>query len=452
MRKFLIEMRMRMLDGYFEHLEKFKETQYWSKDALLAWQTEKLQKLIAHAYNTVPFYREQFDLMKIKPKDIKSIDDLQLLPVLEKETLRSNYEKLLSINFQGKKSTRSTGGSTGVPLRIAVNHDSSMIENALVHRFYGWFGYEWGDEIVKFWGDRPIISNTLKLKKYLSRKYYNISFFSTFDGIDESFDKIMGRLQKTPPKILRGYTSAIYNLACKALDRGVRLHLNAVTTTAEKLYAFQRNKIGAAFGANIFDQYGCGETNSLAFECEKHHGLHVASEHVILETIDAKGERVKKGTVLITNLDNYAMPLIRYANGDEAIWASRPCDCNRGAPLLESIDGRVYDYIQGPNDRKVHTGFLDDLLVDLAIEGRAAIKEFRLVQTHIDKLIIEFVSDEDFSPKEKNIIEETIEQFLGKMTVDFNRVDYIPLTRMGKKMFILSMLNRDKWERVNSQI
>jgi len=438
-------MRMKMNKGFFDHLNKFMESQYWPADTLVAYQTEKLHKIIAHAYNTVPFYKDLFDQIKVKPGDIKCTDDLQLLPVLEKETFRKNHQKLLSTDVREKISTSSTGGSTGVPLLIAKNYDSATIENALFNRFYFCLGYDWGDEIIQFWGDRPNISSTLKLKKYISRKIYNYSFFSTFDGIDESFDEIVVRLQTAPPKILRGYTSAIYRLACKTVERGVTLHLNAVSTTAEKLYDFQRNRIRDAFGENIFDQYGCGETNSLAFECEKHRGLHVASEHVILETIDDDGQRARRGRVLITNLDNYAMPLIRYANGDEATWSSAVCDCKRETPLLESIDGRIYDYIQGPNGRKIHTGFLDDLLVDLALARKTAIKEFRIVQSHIDKLTVEFVSDENFSDKEKNIIENTIEQYLGKMTIDYNRMDSIPLTRMGKKMFVLSLLNKDRW-------
>ena len=90
------------------------------------------------------------------------------------------------------------------------------------------------------------------------------------------------------------------------------MELNAVSTTAEKLFKFQRKKMVEAFGENIYDQYGCGETLSIAFECEKHEGLHITNEHTILEIIDKKNQVNNRGRVIITNLDNYAMPIIRY--------------------------------------------------------------------------------------------------------------------------------------------
>jgi phenylacetate-coenzyme A ligase PaaK-like adenylate-forming protein len=445
MRSFLVKQMLRRQEGFFDKVTEFEKTQYYSENEIEDYQDEKLQRLIKHAYDSVPFYKELFNRKKLKPSDIRRTDDLEKLPILDKESLRTNHDRLLSSSFRDKTYIRTTGGSTGVPLRIVNNSKADVIERALYFRFLKWMGYEWGDEIVLFWGEHVLASPLFKLKKRMSRRIYNFTFYNTYDVNNELMTKIIEKLKKAPPRILRGYTSAIYYLACKASESGMPLPLNAVTTTAEKLYAFQRRKIEEAFGKNVFDQYGCGETNSLAFECERHKGLHVASEHVALELVDNQGRKSQAGNVVITNLDDYAMPIIRYHNGDQAVWSSTECDCRRHLPLLERIEGRVYDYIEGPNGNRVHTGFFDDIFLDLDLDKKYAVKEFRIVQKEIDRITIEFVTEKDISPKDNKIIEEKVSNILGPITVNTMKVSSIPLTKMGKKMFVLSMLNRDRW-------
>jgi len=432
---------------FFKRLEEFEKTQYWSKAELEAYQEEKLQKLIRHAYETVPFYKELFNKEKLKPDDIKKIKDLQKLPILEKETLRSNQKQLLSRYVTNETiSFRQTSGATGVPLSIANNYNASIIEGALFYRYLRWMGYNWGDKILKFWGGHVIDSPISRFKKMISRIIYNETFYDTYKVNDELLSKLALKIKDCPPPILRGYTSSIYLLALKCLELGIIIRLNAVSPTAEKLYRFQRDKMEEAFGKNIFDQYGCGETNSIAFECEKHMGLHVASEHVVLEIIDGDGQRESQGRVIITNLDDYAMPIIRYENGDMASWSNERCSCGRNLPLLKEIEGRIYDFIKGPNGKDVHTGFFDGILNEMNVDKKYSIKEFRVVQERIDKIRIEFVTEDNLNKRDEKIIKDKINEYVGEMEIEIRKVKEIPMTKMGKKMFVVSMLNRDKWE------
>lgn len=444
MRSFLIKQMLCRQKGLIEKLEEFDRTQFYSKVELEAYQEEKLQLLIKHAYGSVPFYRDIFDKNKLKPSDIRKIDDLQKLPVLEKEVLRSNVDKLLSTvnsNFR----MRTTGGSTGVPLTIANSYDAGIIESALYFRYLRWLGYEWGDRILQLWGEHPLESKMKKYRKRLRRNLYNTTFYNTYLLNTKIYDEIIQRLVTVPPKVIRGYASSIYYLASNVLEHGLKLQINAVSTTAEKLFKFQRNIIEKAFGKNIFDQYGCGETNSIAFECEKHNGLHVASEHVVLEIVNDCGQSSERGNVIVTNLDNYAMPLIRYKNGDIASRSQVICDCKRELPLLKEIEGRVYDFIEGPDGRKIHAGFFDDIFLDLDIGRKYSVKEFRVVQENINRLAVEFVTENDLLKSDEKIIKEKICQYLGNMEIEIKKVRNIPLTTMGKRMFVLSLLNRDKW-------
>lgn len=439
MRSFLVKLMLKRHRGFFEKLEEFEKTQYWSETELQSYQEEKLRRLIKHAYETVPFYKESFDREKLKPVDIKTTEDLAKVPVLNKETLRSNHDKLISRETNKNLRFTKTGGSTGVPLSIANDHNVLIADEALFYRFLGWMGYDFGDKRIEFWGEPVIESLVSRFKKRISRFIYNQVFVSTFSVDDELLARLSLRVKNIPPKLLRGYTSSIYLLALKSLELRLPVKLDAVSTTAEKLFKFQRDKICEAFGENIFDQYGCGETCSIAFECEKHKGLHVASEHVILETLDWKNQRDIRGKVVITNLDNYAMPIIRYENGDEACWSEMKCSCGRNLPLLKKIEGRVSEFIEGANGNKVHGEFFTHIFNGLDIATKYSIKEFRIVQETVNKLRIEFVTDDNLDARDESILRKKINEYLGEMDIEIRNVKEIPLTKRGKKMFVIPL-------------
>ena len=391
-------------------------------------------------FNDIDFvYRELFDNEKLKPDDIKTMEDLAKIPVLDKETFRSNREKLISTDTNKQLFYSRTSGSTGVPLNIANDHNVLIADEALFYRFLRWIGYGFGDTRIEFWGGHVIETPISRFKKKIKMIINNTTFIDTYSVNDNLLSDLVMRMKNSPPKLLRGYTSSIYLLALKSLELGIKVKLNAVSATAEKLFKFQRDKICEAFGENIFDQYGCGETCSIAFECEKHKGLHVASEHVILETLDEINQKSNRGKVVITNLDNYAMPIIRYENGDEACWAEDNCPCGRGLPLLKEINGRVYDFILGVNKKKVHTGFFAGLFNELDFAKKYHIKEFRIVQETINKLRIEFVTEDNLDKMDEKLIKNKINQYLGEMEIKIRNVEQIPLTKMGKKMFVISL-------------
>lgn len=428
--------------GLFEKAAEFEKTQYYPESELIAYQEEKLRRLIQHAYSTTPFYKELFDKEGLRPSDIKKIGDLKKLPVINKEDIRGSYAKMLSASSGERIFQRKTGGSTGVPLIIANNYRSGIAEQALYLRFLKWIGYEYGECSILLWGEHPGEPLIKRMKKRVVSRILNETYFNTYNLGDEMYYKMTSAIRKNPPRLLRGYASAIHALALKFLEGGTGIRLNSVTVTAEKFFSFQRRKVEEAFGENVFDQYGCGETNSIAFECTAHAGLHVASEHVIVELLDGQQADAAHGDIVITNLDNYAMPIIRYRNGDQAKWANLYCPCGRNLPLLEEIEGRIYDLIEGPDGRKIHAGFCDDVFLDLDLGRKYGLREFRIVQENLDRLRLEFAAGDNLSEKDVNAVKSKFCQFLGDVKIEIAYVDAIPLTGRGKKMFVLSLLNR----------
>ena len=114
----------------------------------------------------------------------------------------------------------------------------------------------------------------------------------------------------------------------------------------------------------------------------------------------------------------------------------------RNLPLLKEIDGRVCEFIEGTNKNKVHGEFFTHIFDGLRISEKYQIKEFRIIQEKIDKMRIEFVTEEDLSKKDVKIIRNKVNKYLGEMEIEIKKVKFIPMTKRGKKMFVIFMLNR----------
>jgi len=433
--------------GLLEQIDNLCRTQYYSESELKALQEEKLRRLISHAYQNTPFYRHLFNKIKIKPHDIRTIEDLHKLPILSKSIVRENMNNLIIRNNE-KISFRKTSGSTGIPLRICTNRDARLIEQALFYRFLFNLGYQWGDSTLTIWGGMAFASGLSKLRKKISRMLFNGKFVDAYRLSDDVIESTLMYIKNNPPKILEGYASAVYLLALEAMRRNIQVKIPIVLTSAEILFSFQRKIIEEAFKAQVFNFYGCGEVNSIAFECVAHNGLHVASEHVILEILDDGGRPTNDtGRVVITNLDNYAMPLIRYENGDLAKWKNGKCTCGCATPRLEKLEGRVYDFIEGPNGVKVHAAFFARCIIgELDFARKYFIKEFRIIQKEIDNLCWEFVTsnNNEIAIDDINKLKTKTKEYLGDMKIEIKYVKGIPTTKMGKRMFVFSILNKER--------
>ncbi len=140
-------------EGYYRWL---LETQWWTKEQLKSLQVCRLQALLAHAYENVPYYRRRFDEIRLKPVDIRTLDDLQKLPLLTKEDVRQNLADLMARNIDREKLVHeTTGGSTGMPLSLYQDKKSDIREAAFTLRQWKWAGYHRRDRTVRLRGLLP---------------------------------------------------------------------------------------------------------------------------------------------------------------------------------------------------------------------------------------------------------------------------------------------------------
>lgn len=431
------------------HIFKYKafleKTQFWNSEELKKLQDRKLSNLLKWAYETVPFYKKQFNKLNFYPNITKNPrDKLLKIPIIKKSDIQENIHKFVSkkkIRYKIEK----TSGSTGKPTKFLKDFNTISMGSACFYRELNWYGYNIGDPYVWLWGGRPVESIVKKFIEYIRNLLRNIKKFDTHRFNNEKLRQIYDYIKFLEPSIIYGYVSSIDLLAefidSKNLDP---LEVGSIVTSAEKLQSIKREKFRKIFKTDIFDQYGTTEITSIAGECEKQLGLHINMEHVFLELIK-DGERIVdpniEGEVVLTDLDNYKMPLIRYNIEDIATFKKGICECGRESDLLSTVKGRHSDIIKGLNGNKVHGEFFAHLFESTNFDDLTNLKQFQVVQDNISHLLINLVVKR--RPKYKKIreLKKIVFRYLGDIDIDFNFVDSIPRSESGKLKYVISQVN-----------
>ncbi len=442
------------VEKYYDFLER---SQWWSRGELENYQNEKLRKLIKHAYENVPYYRNLFINNKLHPADIKTTADLAKLPILTKKIIRKHFPQ--DITTRNMSSDRivpaKTGGSTGEPLVFNRDKLSQDLSWGAMFRFFKWIGYEWGDQIAYFW--RMPLS---KKEKWAWYQYQNIldkikySWVPAVDRYDafrvgeKELAVYVEDLIRSKPQILRGYVNVIVAVAryCKE-ERIDEIRPKAITTTAEVLHQRERKLLERQFKCDVYDQYGGGETFSVSAECEKHNGLHINSEHCIVEILndyDALLPNGAKGKIVVTDLDNYAMPFIRYENGDFGSLREERCYCGRALPLMNPVEGRIFGMLKGKNGRVVHGEFFANLLDEFNWYEDYNIDAFEVVQGSEGSVVWYIACGKNPTSDDINILLSCCNEYFGDIDINFEFVREIPLLTSGKRELIRAQAGASK--------
>lgn len=419
--------------------EAYMESQWFSRSELQEIQQNKLQNLMNHCYENVPYYQKVMKNKGLIPSDFTSLETLEELPVISKEDIKNQYNDFTPLNISKIKGVKSsqTGGTTGSILLKRNDAYTRSSSGGAYKRFEAWMGFRKGDKILRLMGGHVIHAHNFKyFKDVLSKRFLNalmnqISFnpYSTDSNIT---NQIIASLIRNDIKLIRGYSQYLYNLCQIMQSRGIKCHVPAIMTTAEPLMPEHRDIFRDVLGAEAYDQYGCGEIGSIAFECAQHEGLHITEERVIVD-------QNENNDLIITDLDNYAMPFIRYYNADQAVIKQEKCSCGREHRLIEKVMGRTCDYVIGKNGEYLHWAYFWHLVFDSGISRKRDLRKFQIVQESPDQLNFRYVADA-LSPEEICIITENIQSRLGKIEVCFVQESDIPNTATGKYRPVINKL------------
>lgn len=415
------------------------ESQCYSFQKIRELQESKLKNLIMHAYNNIPYYKELFNGHNLRPEDIKYIEDLSKIPLLEKDTIRRNAEKLIYRNKKYKILKLNTSGTSGSPLVILCDVESRKHHYVFLSRFREWFGVKTGMRRASFFG--RIVVSPLQKKPPFWRfdKTENNFLFSSYHMSEDNLRHYCKKLMEIKPIEICGYPSSLFAIS-KFLEKNKHYIINPsfIMTTAETLLDYQREMIENAFSCKVRDQYGCTEMAIFVSQCEEG-SYHVHPEYGVIEVIDADGNVVeagKEGEVVCTSFINRTMPLIRYRLGDLVIVRNEGCRCGRNFPVLEKIIGRVDDILTTPEGRPL--GRLDPIF-----KSGKGIFETQIVQTSINTLQFNIVKDESFGENEKKDLLYEIKKRTGDvMNININYVHEIPKEKNGKFRSVISLIRK----------
>jgi len=425
---------------YLKHLERFRQTQYRPLNDVRRDQWERLKKLLDQAYHHTRFYRRRFDQAGLRPKDIVSWEDLGRLPLLTKDDIRAHRDEMVADNIPpAMLHPKKTSGSTGVSLSFYVDEDSMQWKRGCALRHDEWTGWRLGERVGAVWGN-PEYRKSWRgyLRNFLLQR---TTYLDTLRMDEAAMREFHARIRKERPTLLFGHAHSLYLFARFMQERGLGdVHPRGIISTAMVLHDFERALIEETFGCKVTNRYGCEEVSLIACECEAHEGLHVNMDTLVVECLcDGRPARPgETGAVVVTDLTNRGMPFIRYLVGDTARMANLPCSCGRTYPLIESLEGRIADYVRTPEGEFVSGISLTENFA-MVLEG---VKQMQIVQDRLDHLVFRVVPGEESGngSLHADIARLVRERFGGSMRHDIEYTDSIQSETSGKYRFCVSKL------------
>lgn len=425
---------------YLRHYRRLQQTQFESPDRIRKNQWERVASLLRHAYATTPYWREQLDEFGATPDRIQSWDDYRALPLLTKADLRARAGDMLSLPYSGSVSLhhRKTSGSTGVSVKVVVDDDAQQLQRACTLRSDEWSGWRLGERVAAVWGNPDYLKHGWRgrLRNALLDR---ATYLDTLKMDEAAMGRFVAQLRQSPPSLLFGHAHSLYLFAeFVKQTSGQGIHPRGIISTAMVLHDWERRRIEEVFACRVTNRYGCEEVSLIACECEKHEGLHVNADAIYLEILRPDGTAAapgETGRVVVTDLTNRAMPLLRYEVGDMAVFSARNCSCGRGLPLLDRVDGRIADYVVTPRG---------DLVSGISLTENFAvmvpgIAQLQIVQEEIDRFVFRIVRGPDFGERSVEVIRSLVaERFGPEVRFELDYVERIAPEQSGKYRFCIS--------------
>lgn len=421
--------------GLVYHLVKLLKNQWLTKQELEQLQQRKLQRIIKHAYERVSYYRKLFNSVGIKPEDIRSKEDLRYMPITSRTRIQSLPTK--EIIAQGVRLCDchhiKTSGSTGIPLEVIKTEKEYQLSNLVMMRSFLANGYRLIDKQVVVVSPRDAYRYWFQYLGLLRQNW-----ISAFDNPDSQ----IRQLRQARPGFIWGFPSSLRGIAEEMTKKHIEdISLRGLATGGELLDLRTRQIIQSAFRLKIVDLYSCHECGNIAWECDRHEGYHINIDSLVVEIANnGKSARPgERGEVLITSLDSYAMPLIRYRIKDTGVGGESLCSCGRGLPLLRRIEGRTDDQVVLSNDTIVSPF---ELLHSLKVIS--GILQFRVIQKKIDQFVLQLKIEQNFT--KGTVIRKArteMARILGHQSdIEIQIVDEIPRDPSGKVRSVISSVKR----------
>ena len=404
-----------------------------SKDELIRLQNNRLLQLLAHARTHSKFYT---DLPMIA-----GVSEIEKLPLLTKDLIRKNVESIKASNYSTDELAKnSTSGSSGDALHFYSDAKLDPMRQAIAMRGNYWAGYTFGDPLLLLWGSVADVNKAKELKKRLAHSplLFNQKILSSFEMKDDDMAGHLKVMNKFKPSVIVGYPSSLDVFSDFLIRHKESVHApNGIITSGETLFQPQRERIEKAFGCKVMNRYGSREMGNIASECLHQKGLHVHEDHVVVEILNENQQPClpgELGEIVVTDLNNFGFPMIRYRIGDLGVLSDKACSCGRPFRLLERVEGRVFDLIVGPNGNNVPGNYFT-----LYLRKLPGIDQFQVKQNKQLEMEVLLVVNAQYTTETQNKLMAGLKEKLGStLQVSVSIVDHISPTASGKHRWVIS--------------
>lgn len=440
---------MRHGDDTMRRVRDFRKSQWLSADELHRIQLVRMKKLVRQAFLHTRYYRELAKQIGAQPEDIRSFDDFSKIPVLPKSALQERLPDLLADNVPAGDIYRGlTSGSSGQPTEYYQQVSNSNLRHAAGQRLMEMAGHDYGKRIFLIWravtdsldpgqGDRQAKDTRpwpVRLKVALYNKFAIDNPIRRFDPSllgEAELESMSAEYQSFKPHLIVSYVNSLYQFAHYLADHGgTDIRPEAIVVSSETLYPHQRTLIEEVFGCKVFNRYGLQETGMVAIECPVGSGMHISQEILHLEYEPTVNNDTQ---IIITDLINHAMPLLRYETGDRGVPDPSPCPCGRGLARIQEIEGRIIELLPTSDGRLVNGQ------VFATFHSIKGIRQYQVVQKTTSHMRVKLATNSEFKEQNVEPIVTTIRQAFGPDTrVDFEYLEEIPFTRGGKYKLVVS--------------
>lgn len=417
-------------------------------DRLRAFIDQKLNDLLLHAYQHTRYYCEVFDQIDLVQDDNVDLSRIQDLPLLTKEIIRQRHEDLISDDFESRGwSYNTSGGSTGEPVRLIQDKQFRRWNKATNNYYYrNILGIN--EPIAKkviIWGsERDLFTGTFGTKAKMINWFTNSVMLNSFRMTPDDMRNYISTINLYKPDLIRGYAGSLYEICRYAERNNLEIYSpKVIVSAAETLNNEMRDQIERVFGRKLYDFYGSREVSNLAGECKDGlmHSFAFWNYQELLDQYNRPVKQGEEGKVIVTNLFNYSMPLIRYEIGDMAVLGSKRCSCGNVLPTFERVTGRITDHFILKNGATVPAEFFIHFLGVVCNTGE--IKQFQVIQEDYDKIKILVVRGDGLTENYRKDVESKMKVAVGSnCEITWNFVDSIPKTSTGKYLYTKSLVKR----------
>ena len=427
------------------HWRFLEQSQYWSRNKLLIYQLEKLQQLLAHAYQFCPYYTSLLSELGLKPESFQSLSDLQKIPVLTKELIFANTDRIVSTEFNRADLQKfSSGGTTGQQTTMFIDNESFNLKLASAWRFEHWMGLTPCEKLAIFWPASMDLDAEASLKSRIKNRYILRTLVLHIGASSEArMREFYGELVSFNPRFLKAFPAPLREFAQFLRENSLTApQVKAIMSTGEPLYDDLRTYLEGTFQSPIYDMYGSREVGNTSAQCSERSGLHVAMETSIVEFLK-DGIPVgpgKRGELFITDLTNYAFPLIRYQISDYGCSIDEPCACGRGLVRMSTGVGRVQDDFVDVSGRR-HSSIV--LAVHMTADLSHRIGQIQIVQRSLSDFLVRLTRKPEPTTETFQFIEGRMKKLIGDtIRIEFELVDKIPQERSGKTRFVICLVDQ----------